>query len=435
MSGLDAALTLLVREAQAERIPSVNAAVVRDGETIWSEAVGFAEPGRSATADDQYRIGSITKTFCAVAVLQLRDAGELDLDDPIERHLPESAHGSITIRHLLAHASGIEREPAGQIWETLAPPDGPAFLASLPELDRVLKPRERCHYSNLAYMLLGEIVSRLAGEPFERVVDGRILQPLGMSRTTWTVAEPAARGYFVDPWDERLRPEPDVELGAAASAAALWSTTADLGRWAAFLCEPDATVLAPATVTEMLRPEMIADLESWRLAWGLGFTLSRRGDRIFAGHGGAMPGYLSGLAFRPQERLGAVVLTNVSSDADPETVALGLLEKTLELEPPAPEEWQPSDEAPAELAGILGHWWSEGTDFVFRHRRGKLEARIVSAPAAKPPAVFERVEQDVYRSVSGREQGETLRIIRDETGRPVKLYWATYAFTRDPRTF
>ncbi|MGI8421211.1 MAG: DUF7586 domain-containing protein, partial [Gaiellaceae bacterium] len=176
-------------------------------------------------------------------------------------------------------------------------------------------------------------------------------------------------------------------------------------------------------------------LESWRLAWGLGFTLSRRGDRIFAGHGGAMPGYLSGLAFRPQERLGAVVLTNVSSDADPETVALGLLEKTLELEPPAPEEWQPSDEAPAELAGILGHWWSEGTDFVFRHRRGKLEARIVSAPAAKPPAVFERVEQDVYRSVSGREQGETLRIIRDETGRPVKLYWATYAFTRDPRTF
>src|SRR4051794_41873809 len=108
-------LEALVRAAQAERLPSVSAAVVRKGEEVWAGAVGLAdaEAGAAATTDTQYRVGSITKTFTAVAVLQLAAAGALDLDDPLERHVPEAAHGSPTLRRMLAHVSRLQREPAG----------------------------------------------------------------------------------------------------------------------------------------------------------------------------------------------------------------------------------------------------------------------------------------------------------------------------------
>ncbi len=212
-------LRRLVAAAQAERIPSVAAAVVRNGEVVYSDAVGIAEPGRDATPDDQYRIGSISKTFCAAAVMQLRDAGALALDDPLTAYVPESAEGP-TIRRLLSHASGLEREPKGEIWETLEPPTRDEFLAQLPDVENVLEPGRRFHYSNLAFALLGELVRRVSGKPFEDYADERILGPLGMERTTWRAVAPCAKGYFVDPYDERLRPESDMEPGATQSVAA-----------------------------------------------------------------------------------------------------------------------------------------------------------------------------------------------------------------------
>ena len=121
---LTAALERQIRVAQAEkRLPSVAAAAVRDGEVIWADAVVVAdvESGEDATPDHQYRIASITKTFTAVAVMQLRDAGKLSLDDPLDRHISGAAR-SPTLRFLLSHASGLQREPPGRIWETLSFP-------------------------------------------------------------------------------------------------------------------------------------------------------------------------------------------------------------------------------------------------------------------------------------------------------------------------
>jgi hypothetical protein len=84
---------------------------------------------------------------------------------------------------------------------------------------------------------------------------------------------------------------------------------------------------------------------------------------------------------------------------------------------------------------VLGRWWSEGYEFIFSWRGDHLEARGVQAPEWRQPAVFERVEGDRFRTVSGRERGEPLEIVRDDGGRPVKLYWATYPFTREARPF
>src|SRR3954463_14857877 len=104
-------LERIVRARQAERLPSLAAAVVRGGDNVWTGAVGTAdyESGIDATPETQYRVGSITKPFTAVAVMLLRDEGKLDLDDRLEQHLPGIAIGSPTIRRMLAHLSGLQR--------------------------------------------------------------------------------------------------------------------------------------------------------------------------------------------------------------------------------------------------------------------------------------------------------------------------------------
>src|SRR5262245_15707975 len=134
-----------LRQAQAERLPSVSAAVVHEGEVIWAEAVGLAneEDGVAATPEHQYRIGSVTKTFTAVAILQLRDEGKLDLDDRLEQHIPVVRHGTPTIRRMLAHLSGLQREPHGDVWESLESPSIEQILADLEHTEQVLDPQQR----------------------------------------------------------------------------------------------------------------------------------------------------------------------------------------------------------------------------------------------------------------------------------------------------
>ena len=163
-------------EAQkAGRLPSLAAAVFRGDELVWSDAVGVADAEKKveATPDTQYAVASITKTFTAVSVMQLRDAGRLDLEEPLSRYLPEAAHGSPTLRRMLAHASGLQREPPGEVWETLEFPGEEELLGRLAEAEQVLPPRAAWHYSNLAYALLGHVVARVSGTPFRDYVQER----------------------------------------------------------------------------------------------------------------------------------------------------------------------------------------------------------------------------------------------------------------------
>jgi CubicO group peptidase (beta-lactamase class C family) len=432
------ALDRLLAEAQArERLPGIAAAVARDGRPVWSRALGVADAaaGRAATTDTQFRVGSITKTFTAAAVLQLRDAGALDLEDRIGGHLPELPLGDLTVRRLLSHSSGLQREVPGEMWETLEPPDRDAFLASLADARQVLAPGAAWHYSNLAFALLGELVERLAGRPYRDHVRKRLLDPVGLTRTSWEPEPDAAVGYLVAPYDDSVREEPPIDTGATASSGQLWSTVDDLCRWGGFLAAPDEHVLSGAAADEMRSLQVMAEPVRWTLGYGLGLHLFRRGDRVWAGHGGAMPGHRAAICFRSAERIAVAVLTNAGAGTDPETLSVSLGEAALEAEPPAPAAWSPDDGAPADVAPLLGRWWSEGEEFVFHWRRGRLEAVTVALPSWRAPAVFERVGDDLWRTVSGRERGEDLRVVRDDEGAVVQLYWATYPFTRDQQTF
>jgi CubicO group peptidase (beta-lactamase class C family) len=438
VSALERDLERLLREAQAARLPSVSAAVVRRGAPVWAGAVGLADAGsgRAATPETQYRIGSITKTFTTVAILQLAADGALGLDDPLERHLPEAPAGSATLRRLLSHLSGLPREPEGEIWETLVAPTVEELLARFAETEPVLPQHVAHHYSNLAFGLLGEVVARAGGRPYRAHVEERILRPLGLARTTWGPVAPYALGYFVEPYADVLREEAVLELRGVESAGQLWSTTADLCRWATFLAAGDPAVLAAEDVEAMWFPHGFYDPETWLLAWGLGLMLYREGDLILGGHGGAMPGHLAGVAVDRKSKVAAAALVNSSAGADPEGLARRLVLAVLAAEPDPPEEWRPEAGPPPELESALGRWWSEGTEFVFFWEAGALKARLAGT-SKRPvqPSVFEPLGADVFRTVAGRERGELLRLVRDDAGTVVRMYWATYPFTRAPETF
>ncbi|HET9323516.1 MAG TPA: serine hydrolase domain-containing protein [Gaiellaceae bacterium] len=434
--GLAAELSGIIRGAQADkRLPSVSAAAVHDGEIVWSEAVGLADVdlGQEATPDHQYRIASITKTVTAVGVMRLRDEGRLSLDDRLDSHLHGAEH-HLTLRDLLSHLSGLQREVPGEVWETLEMPTREELLPRLAEAERPLAPGAYWHYSNLAFALLGEVVARVTGVSAEQYLDEHVLGPLGMTRTTWAAVDPAAVGYLVHPYTDAARREPVIEGRAVAPAAELWSTPYDLCRWAAFIADPDPAVLSPESVREMSTFQSMVDLASWRLGYGLGLALYRDGDDVYVGHDGAHAGFLAHVSALPSKRTGAAVLTNEGAGVNISALGIELSRAVAAAHHPVREEWRPGEAPPPELEGLLGQWWTEGHPLVFSFRAGKLESMLPEARLDLGRSVYEREGEDLYRVASGYERGELLRIVRDEDGVPVKLYFATYPVTREPQT-
>ncbi|MCU1593195.1 MAG: beta-lactamase [Frankiales bacterium] len=433
MTSYDAALEAKLVEAQATwRAPSVSAAVVREGELVWSSAVGTAKVGElEATPDVGYRIGSISKTFTAVLIHQLRDEGRLDLDDTLGTHLGPNRHSGLTLRRLLSHTSGLQRE-AGDQWITLSQPD---LHAELEAAEAVLPPRTAHHYSNLGYALLGAVVAKVTGGTWEAALQSRLLDPLGLTRTSLAPTAPHAQGYLVDPYADAVREEPHTDLGSTSAAGQIWSTATDLARWAAFLADPDPAVLSPDTLDAMRSPLVFHDPYGWNLAWGGGLMLWRRGERIHHGHGGAMPGFLAGCyAFRSDlEHAGAVVLTNTGRAADAEGLASELLNAALDADPRPKPMWVPA-EVPVDLVPLLGVWWTEGQEVLFEFRGGELTATVRGGPEARRTK-FVATGTDAWLAVAGRERGERLKVLRDDQGKVVRLHFAHYAFTREPLTF
>ncbi|HEX6149682.1 serine hydrolase domain-containing protein [Nocardioides sp.] len=420
------------------RVPGLYAAVHRRGDVLWADGIGVVEVGaqRSPGPDDQFLIASNSKTFTAVMVMQLRDEGRLSLDDRIADHLSEITHPT-TVRQGLAHVSGLQREPVGNVWETLQQPTTEELLRGFADVEAVGRPHDRWHYSNVVYAVLGELVARLDGRSWEDSLRVRLLEPLELRRTSVGFDDGArATGYYVAPYDDVPRPEPVIDLHAMAPCGGLASTARDLVRWSAFVADPDPGVLSPDTMEEMCQPQALRDVDGWTGAMGLGFFLARSSaGRTWVGHTGGMPGHITGVFTHRESGTGALVLMNASVTPAPDLFAVELGDRVVADVPDEPEPWSPGTELPEELAGLRGVWFLEGSPFVFSVVHGRLEARPQGAPAASPPSVFEKVGEDRYRTVSGRERGELLLVTRDDSGVPTKLNWATYRATREPLAF
>jgi CubicO group peptidase (beta-lactamase class C family) len=437
-----------VQQLQASaRIPALAVAVRRSDRPLWTMEIGESGTARPLDSATRMRIGSVTKTFTAVLVLQARDAGLLTLDDTLGDHLDVSAHGALTLRRLLSHTAGLQREPYGDVWDTLQMPGMAGFLADVAKAEALYPQSRRFHYSNLAYALLGEVVSRRFGESWAELVAKRIAGPLGLAATGPQHDGFCAQGFLVDPYSDHARPEPSTDFGVFGPAAQLWSTASDMALWGAFLADPasvdpEGSVLSATTLDEMRWPHTVRDGEAWVSGVGLGLMVYPRPQRVLhVGHTGAMPGFLASVFGRVGGEgnpggYGVAVLASSGTADEIFPFTHNFIDQVLADDPAKIRPWRPARPAPEAYQSILGRWWGEGYEHVFRWEDGHLAARDAGAAPDTPPAVFEpTADPEVLRTVSGREVGELLRLHRDGEGVVTRMHWATYRFTRAQETF
>lgn len=434
MSGIDAATAgalsqrLAVEQSEC-RLPSVAAGLVRSGELVWSDAVGTLDgrvEGTASTVRTQYRIGSITKTFVAVEVLRMRDEGLLDLSDPLRRHIDDAPFGDVTIAQLLSHTSGLQAETNGPWWERTAGGTWAELMACKPTLK--FRPGAKFHYSNVGYAMLGELIGRLRGQPWDDVVRRDLLEPLGMRRTSARPQDPAAHGLGVHPLADLLHVEPEHDGASMAPAGQLWSTVVDLSRWAAFLAGETGGLLSADTLDEMRSPIALDDKfgAPWTGAYGLGCQLWNIDGTRYAGHGGSMPGYLAGVRVNIETGDGCVVFANATSGLS--TVSTDLMALLADREPIAPKPWS-ADPDQASALELTGEWYWGTTAFTMSAARdGYL---VLGEPGAGRGCRFKPAAGG-WKGLDGYYSGETLTVARDGSDRVSHLDLGSFRFSRTP---
>ncbi len=335
--------------ATAKRIPGMVWGIVIDGEIRHVESMGVADLASNApiTAGTVFRIASMTKSFTALAILDLRDRGKLSLDDPVSRWIPEFNRMElptrdtppITIRQLLSHSAGF---PEDNPWADQQ------LAASDEDLTRWLRrgipfstpPGTRYEYSNFAFGLLGRIVTRASGVRYDEYVRTRILDPLHMHSTTFEFsAVPSGRravGYRLRP-DGTYLEEPPLPQGAFGAAGGLLTDADDLGKYVAFHLAawpprdaPDDGPVRRSSVREMSQLWTPANLTARRIdgrtrtdETGYGFGLRVAADCRFShivAHGGGLPGFGSYMAWLPDYGVGMFAMATLTYSGPAEAV-------------------------------------------------------------------------------------------------------------------
>lgn len=304
------------------------ALVARDGEVILEKGYGMAnfEWQIANDPDTRFRLGSVTKQFTAMLVLQLVQEGKLSLDTPVSDVLPAYRRDSgavITVHHLLRHTSGLPNytsEP-GMMFVSLNRESVAEFVANHCSRDLEFAPGSRMAYSNSGYYLLGAMIEALAGKPYAQVLRERILTPLGMADTCMESAGSVVprRAYGYAYGLDGLRRAPALDVSMAYAAGGMVSTVKDLLLWDRALYQD--TLLADSLKEKMFTPGLND--------YGYGWTIAQiakpggRETRKVVMHGGGINGFTSLIARQLQDRC-LVVLLNNTGGAPLRDIAQGI---------------------------------------------------------------------------------------------------------------
>jgi CubicO group peptidase (beta-lactamase class C family)/D-alanyl-D-alanine dipeptidase len=376
-------------EMDAKNLPALSIALVDDQEIVWAQGYGYADPADSvpATANTVYRVGSVSKLFTDIGIMQLVERGELDLDAPVTTYLPDFRpenpfQPAITLRQLMSHRAGLVREPPiGHYFD----PDEPSLaetVASLSSTRLAYEPATTLKYSNAGIATVGYVLEVTQGEPFAEYLKRAVLSPLGMSHSAFEpephiVADLAKA--FMWTYDGRWFEAPTFQLGMSP-AGSMYSTVGDLGRFLSALFAGGATengrVLQPETLEAMWTPQFAPPQTA--AGYGIGFAISQLAGHRMIGHGGAIYGFATTLGALPDERLGVVVVTTRDcANAVTDRIAHGALGAML-----AVREGMPVPSArlmkpvPPELAARLEGRYGDGANgFDLNEAAGRLTAQ------------------------------------------------------------
>jgi CubicO group peptidase (beta-lactamase class C family)/D-alanyl-D-alanine dipeptidase len=313
---------LIDKEMNAKGLPALSIVLVDDQTIVWAKGFGLAQPKAKvpATADTVFRVGSVSKLFTDIGIMQLVEQGKLDLDAPVTRYLPEfKPHNpfgkTITLRQLMAHRSGLVREPpVGHYFD----PTFPSLAQTVQSLNRtelVYAPESRIKYSNAGIAVVGYVLEQVQGEPFAAYLKRAVLDPLGLKQSSFEATaaltrELAAASMWT--YHGRVFEAPTFPLGMAP-AGSMYSTVNDLGRFLTVLFAegrgPGGSVLKPATLKQMWSPQFAKPGE--KTGFGIGFHLIELDGLRCVGHSGAIYGFATELAALPDEKLGVVLVTNM----------------------------------------------------------------------------------------------------------------------------
>lgn len=355
--------------AERTRVPGIAYGIVIDGRLAHVGTVGYRELPSRAPVDTAtvFRIASMTKSFTAVAILQLRDAGLLSLDDPAERYVPELAGlqyptrdaPKITIRDLLSHSAGFpEDNPWGD--QQLAATDAEMSAMMRGGIPFSTAPGTGYEYSNFGFAILGRIVANVSGMPYPQYITERVLRPLGMNSTTLEAsavpADRLAHGYRLR--DGEWIEEPPLPDGAFGPMGGMLTSLGDLGRWVGFMLdawpardEPEHGPLRRASVREMQQVARYNGASAVRdtaagtttlSAGGYGYGLGIRQTclfRVMVSHSGGLPGFGSLMRWLPEHGVGIIAMGNLTYTGWGGITehALGVLSRTGGLEPRVPQ--------------------------------------------------------------------------------------------------
>ncbi len=314
---------LVEREAKDKKIPAMSIALVDDQRVIWSKGFGHQDRDRKFPATEQtiYRVGSVSKLFTDIAIMQLVEEGKIDLDAPVTNYLPDFKPATkpeqkpITLRMLMSHRSGLIREsPVGNYFD----PTGPTLEATVESVNGIpliYAPGEKIKYSNAAIAAVGLAVQKVRGEDFTKSVEKTVLGPLGMKTSSFSPDRDFVKKNLAAAtmWTYHCREfaAPTFELGMAP-AGCMYSTVTDLTKFLSCLFADGkiegGQLLKPETLAAMLKPQFApADAKE---GFGIGFALSQLDGQKRIGHGGAIYGFSTELAALPGEKLGVVVVSS-----------------------------------------------------------------------------------------------------------------------------
>lgn len=318
---------LIDHEVTGKELPAFSIALVDDQQIVWAQGFGFADPAKriAATAETEYRVGSVSKLFTDIGIMQLVERGELDLDVPVTRYLPDfhpkNPFGTpITLRELMTHHAGLVREPpVGSYFDSSQPPLA-SVVKSLNDTDLVYAPGTHEKYSNAGVSVAGYVLERLKGEPYQQYLQHAVLQPMGLRESSFTPAPALTRNLaksFMWTYDGRVFPAPTFELGTGP-AGNMYSTVTDLGRFLSVLFAggrgAKGTVIKAETLEKMYAPQY-SDSSKFS-GYGLGFALLGLNDHRVIAHRGGVYGFSTQVLGMPDDHLGVITVTNMDSSSE-----------------------------------------------------------------------------------------------------------------------